>query len=161
LLDGGYFEGSGVTTTLELLKEIGKSDLLDKVRFVVIRIQSGAREADSGGSLSMGFSGIKAPIWCLYQTGNARAEEAVRTLHEKAASGGNDLTPEKADSGAQAAGGLDLMEVDFALREQDQQTALPLGWMLSTKAHDEIARQLRLGANEEAFRKIAALLARE
>jgi len=39
LLDGGYFENSGVTCTLALLREIATDTVLNKVRFIIVRIE--------------------------------------------------------------------------------------------------------------------------
>jgi hypothetical protein len=162
LLAGGYFENSGVTCTLALLREIATDTVLNKVRFMVVRIENGARESDQKGAISVGFSALKSPVLGLYQTGGVRGELAVQALMDKIAEAQRMALLVKNKGKVKERSGLatylDIDQVVFSLSKEQQRIALPLGWMLSVPARREIADQLALPHNAEAFRKVGDFL---
>lgn len=149
-VDGGYFENSGAATLYEILAAMQAPDGMQKPNFmpVVIRIGNSLKpkveydvvEGQGGDAQTtttikriprtryrtQGFGEIMSPIRTLLNTRDARGETAVKQL--------NTAITTLQDEGKLS--GL----IEFQLYEGD--TALPLGWLLSKKAREEMKRQL-------------------
>ncbi len=142
VVDGGYFENSGVTTVLELQREL--ASMLEPARadLFVIRISNSAatttvRWQVRPDAVSTSFSEVLSPVRAALGTRDARADLAVKEL-----------------SHAFPANQLGVIE----LRRSD--VPVPLGWWLSTSAENEIDRQIAAPFNNAAFEMVAGVLAR-
>ena len=141
LVDGGYFENSGLTTAFELIDAIeqaAKTRPKITFRIVLVRIENGhattnaVSEAGATASPdSQYFPELGSPIRAFLGTRNARADLARRTADRAAAAG--QFCP-------QAAPCVRLQQVVIALRPCH--TAIPLGWTLSDGARQEIRDQV-------------------
>jgi hypothetical protein len=138
VVDGGYFENSGVTTVLELLDAIApETTAPNDLQVMVLRIansdaSTGSVWTRNGGST---FGRLMPdPITALLNTQDSRAAVAISNLESRL--GGNQLT--------------------FGLTPSP--VAIPLGWLLGKAAQDEIDRQVSGEANASAFTRVSNAL---
>jgi hypothetical protein len=154
-VDGGYFENSGTATVLDLLTggRLVETALAAgvKVRLIVIRIGT------DPGELSYkrhGLGEITSPIFTLLNTRNARGTLATRHLRTRAAEFRDlqaTLAPAGAAAGAANAPGTTTPlppptqfmaeTVHFQVNES-KAVKLPLGWLLSKEARQEMKCQI-------------------
>jgi hypothetical protein len=137
VVDGGYFENSGVTTVLELLDAIApETGSSSGVQVMVLRIANG--DASTGSVWTRrggGFAGLMPePVRALLNTQDSRAAVAVANLESR----------------------LGDQQITFALSSSP--VAIPLGWQLGKAAQAEIDHQVGGSANAPAFQKIASVL---
>jgi hypothetical protein len=135
LVDGGYFENSGLTTVLDLLDTLRKSAKVKDVSFVIVQIENG--RASSDWSFAKGkppappsswLPELMSPIRTIVGTRQARADLARVALKAS--------VPNEAECTSQPCD----YRVLFELRPC--KTPIPLGWSLSEAAQKEIRRQL-------------------
>jgi hypothetical protein len=184
LVDGGYFENSGLTTALELVDAMAMGaerhskqdrkaiaalsvDSPSPVRVVLIRIENS--EATTPASTS----DDDPPAWFAELLSPLRAFGGTRTARADLAREAVDRAGERAVYGRGCFGG-DGGCVQFEqvrLRLAPCQTTIPLGWSLSDRAKAEIRRQLGIEAerppsdcvvnvakdNQKAFSRIMQL----
>ena len=162
IVDGGYFENSGATTALEILREVEREILgqgISDVRPYIILISNDPLSAPTGGrNLTLTAPSVKleqkkhrpgsfledalAPIWAL---ANSRgAHDSYAQLALRRAQGYQNV---------------------FYFGLSPSRTPLPLGWKLSGTAAKEMNRQTQeSGAqidgkdNPETFKEILGLL---
>jgi hypothetical protein len=127
LVDGGYFETSGATTLGELagaLRAEGDLDPGHRIVPVVFLITNGEPLAEGGAQARPGrglpFAQALAPLAALAAAPGKHGELAAAEIARAAGPGGC---------------------VRFHLAEEE--VLLPLGWMMSHLAREEIDRQLR------------------
>jgi hypothetical protein len=134
LVDGGYFENSGLTTVLELRDELRKRPSADGVSFVIVQIENGRATPD--WSFANGdpppppanwLPELMSPLRAIAGTREARGDLARKALKT--------AVPDTEECKA----GCDYRLL-FELRPC--KTPIPLGWSLSEKAREEIRRQL-------------------
>jgi hypothetical protein len=162
IVDGGYFENSGSTTALEILRAVEKAILnqgIADVRPYIILISNDPLSAPSGGrDLKLTTPTVKleqnkhrprsfledalAPVWALANSRGAHDSYAQLALRE--------------GQGYQNV-------VYFGLSPSP--VPLPLGWKLSGTAAEEMIRQTQMSGaqidgkdNPEAFKEILNLL---
>jgi hypothetical protein len=150
-VDGGYFENSGAATLYDILSVMRAPDGMPKPKYmpIVIRIGNSPRPKveykviqDDGGDMphttvitkfpdrtqyrSQGLGEVLSPIRTLLNTREARGETAIKQL--------NTVVTSLQDEG-------ELSDfIEFQMFENE--VALPLGWLLSKKAREEIRGQL-------------------
>jgi hypothetical protein len=161
-VDGGYFENSGITAALRLIRAITRvapamprpprpvgtnpapAAVMRPATITVIRIENG--DVDPQDVSVPKFSEVQGPVSALYGTRGARAYEAVQNLEESisaAAQCGNTATC------------TPLHQVEFKLFGP---ATIPLGWQLSSRARMEIADQVMGIRNCPAFASVGAAL---
>jgi hypothetical protein len=135
LVDGGYFENSGLTTVLELLGELRQRPSPTGVSFVVVQIENGRASSDwsfANGERPPPPNGwlpeLMSPVRTIIATRQARADIARVELTKS--------VPSEAECRSQPCD----FRVLFELRPC--KTPIPLGWSLSEAAQREIRRQL-------------------
>jgi hypothetical protein len=128
LVDGGYFENSGITTALDVLALMQKKGWNDVVPILIV-IDNGPQSVKASGE-SQGepafFGEVRAPLTTMLSTREARG-----TYAEQAA--WNYVTYDRNTTGS-------LKVIKFGLA--NRKAPLPLGWMLSHAAIDEMNDQL-------------------
>ena len=145
VVDGGYFENSGLTTALELINHViqGASAAKRKVRVALVRIENGEATTSNSdradrppGENGPTASDLWAPVQTFMATRDARAENA-RSIIDRAA----DKNIQKyCPSGA-----TDCVDFEqFIIKLERCNIPVPLGWSLSATARADIARQLGL-----------------
>lgn len=160
LVDGGYYENSGLTTTLEIADAIAAETKNRRIRIVVVRIENGsaaANRANQEGAVpkppATSFSEVMSPLRAFYGTREARADQARYTIKraiERRFYGRecNYFTKERC---------VEIAEVRMRLRPCH--VPVPLGWSLSEGARAEIRQQLGLeevsGSSPECVKGIA------
>jgi hypothetical protein len=134
LVDGGYFENSGLTTLLELREELRKRNHAG-VTFVIVQVENS--RATSDWSFAEGdpppppdswLPGLMSPFRALAGTRQARGDLARLALRRAV------------PATAECEGTSCDYRLLFELRPC--KTPIPLGWSLSQAARDEIRRQL-------------------
>jgi hypothetical protein len=138
VVDGGYFENSGVTTLLEMLDRVAPElSSIEGARVIVLRIANGGASAGTAWTRrGGGFSSIMPePVTALLNTQDSRAAVAVSNLERR----------------------LDESQrITFTLTSSA--VAIPLGWQLGKAAQDEIDRQVGGATNASQFRQVAGAL---
>jgi len=152
-VDGGYFENSGATTTLEILKTINLLAKLDprwkQVRPVVIHISNepvrkgkdgkdklASKDKSSQAKPLAGLNEILSPLIALLNTRDARAVYARETVQLHV-------------------GDADFLH--FGLCQNKNQVSIPLGWVLSDVVQGRMQEQLAEGDCVPAFDNIQNL----
>jgi hypothetical protein len=134
LVDGGYFENSGLTTVLEVREELRKRNHAG-VTFVIVQIENS--RATSDWSFAEGdpppppdswLPGLMSPFRALAGTRQARGDLARLALRRTV------------PAAAACEDGSCDYRLLFELRPC--RTPIPLGWSLSQAARDEVSRQL-------------------
>jgi hypothetical protein len=168
LVDGGYFENSGLTTILDVIDVLGPLATEKRVALIVLRIENGGASTNARTVIGAKPAApdnwlpeIASPVRAMLATRGARAEVAAATLSGRA-------------SAATACRGvdscLDLRVIRLRLRPSC--TYVPLGWSLSSRARAEMRRQLlgqtddqcpeeskmELSANRRSLDEVVALL---
>jgi hypothetical protein len=117
LVDGGYFENSGVATALDIIRGIRSlTNLRDKVSLRLIVLTRGEYESET----FFGTETLSAPIRALLNTRSARAIATIAGARRELSS---DLISAAAKTqGIARVHGIDLRNMDYAP---------PLGWRLS------------------------------
>ena len=152
VVDGGYFENSGLTTALELINHIarGASAANRKVRVVLIRLENGEATTSSSDTANRTqkedgptASDLRTPMQAFMATRDARADNA-RSIADRAA----DKGVQKFGPGCPASHARDCVRFEqFIIKLQRCNIPIPLGWSLSAAARADIARQLGLIKN--------------
>jgi hypothetical protein len=136
LVDGGYFENSGLTTVLELRDELRKRHPDPDVSFVIVRIENSRATPD--WSLAQGkdppppdswLPELMSPLRAIAGTRQARGDLARLALERD--------VPHTTECPLKEPCDYRLL---FELRPCRK--PIPLGWSLSEGARDEIRRQL-------------------
>jgi hypothetical protein len=134
LVDGGYFENSGLTTVLELRDELQAKASAAGVTFVIIQIENS--RATSDWSFARGepppppatwLPEVMSPVRAITGTRQARGDLARMALRRN--------VPKTAECPE----GCDYR---LLLELRPCKTPIPLGWSLSSAARKEIERQL-------------------
>jgi Patatin-like phospholipase len=165
-VDGGYYENSGLTAALRLIRAIqGRGnqgapvsdyDCPNRIttesakitsRIIVIRIENGAAESEQQSANHM-FEWL-SPMSALYAGRAAHGKEAARNLKDLI-----DASKKAECAGDPASPSID--EVTFRLGAA--KVPIPLGWVLSSVARKEIADQLNSESNALAFAKVGSAL---
>lgn len=129
VVDGGYFENSGVTTVLELLDAIDRPD----IKPIVIRIENGGPDGDyDDGWFKML---MPQPALALYQTRGSRAAIAVEALSKRLPA-----------------------EQRALFSVQTPRADIPLGWAIWTRARKELDAQVDGAHNIAAFQVVRTAL---
>lgn len=182
LVDGGYFENSGLTTVLDVVDALRDGARAAGAALVVLRIENSRATQDGRGARGAppadpteAFAELGSPIRALLATRGARGEQArasmARAVREAAES--CDMARSMRAAGAGDPGCVPVEEIVVALHPAC--VPIPLGWALSDAARDEMRRQFRgeamqggcvvedpagLAANRRAVDRVRALLAR-
>jgi hypothetical protein len=136
LVDGGYFENSGLTTALEIADELVSSAKEQKleIKIVFLQLENGeASPVDEGPSTSL--VELLTPFRASLATRSARAEQA-RDIVERDRSDGQ--VGRGCAQGTGTCAKLEQVRLDLA----HCNLALPLGWSISEGAQHEIEAQL-------------------
>jgi hypothetical protein len=136
LVDGGYFENSGLTTAAELVGELRQKAASESVALILVQIENSRASTDwrfatgrPPAKPSRSASELLSPVRAITGTRQARADlarVAIDQLFNEAP--------------ASCAGQKCLISARFELRPC--RTPVPLGWSLSDEARNEIRRQL-------------------
>lgn len=151
LVDGGYFENSGLSTALDLVEHMarGAKSARKAVRVVLVRIENGAAttnydtvEGSKPKPPSEWLGEIMSPIRAFIGTREARADQA-RLATDRAVAG------RRYGLGCRE-GGLDgCVRMDqIRLELKPCKVKIPLGWSLSPGAREEIRKQLGVEGSE-------------
>jgi hypothetical protein len=149
VVDGGYFENSAAATALEIVYEV--EAVMQKTGWrvvpVVIEIRNGPTKENPGNVDSMRtpdqpkhdfLSEILAPVNTLLNTRDARASFSQEAIEEEQDSQTSPALPNR-----------------FRFGLHDSAVPLPLGWMLSGDAANEMRRQLKENSeNQKALNMI-------
>ena len=148
VVDGGYFENSGLTTALELITHMtqGASAAKRKVRVALVRIENGEATTSYNdtadrppGENSPTASDLWAPVQTFMATRDARADNARSIADRAAAKNIQKYCP---------SGATDCIDFEqFVIKLERCNIPVPLGWSLSAAARADIARQLELIKN--------------
>jgi predicted acylesterase/phospholipase RssA len=149
-VDGGYFENSGAATLFDVIAAMRAPDGMKKPSYelIVIRIGNSLRpkleyrmaESNGGGHQStitieraertqyrrQGLGEVLSPIRTLLNTREARGDTSINQLNTAISALLDDQIPARF--------------IEFQLFEAN--VALPLGWLLSKSAREEMKRQL-------------------
>ncbi len=147
VIDGGYFENSGVETVRDIWAKLRKDKRNPNVHFVVIEIVNDPLARNPAESMDPGrapdsrdfLHEVTAPILGLFNTRTARASFAERGSRR--------------DVGAP-----DVYRFDMSTRagDVDPDTDIPLGWALSSRTHEKVIKRAK--ALEQQFRAVAMRL---
>ncbi len=133
LVDGGYFENTGVATAMEMfyaMRSIVKNEPgLPPCRFVLIRI--GSQEGKPRPPFE-GLGELLSPFRAMIHTREARGQDAIRQLQQMT---------EEYDPKRDWKAGDRPERIEFVL-DTNRGYPIPLGWLLSEEARAEIAAQL-------------------
>jgi predicted acylesterase/phospholipase RssA len=133
LVDGGYYENTGIETAISMyyaMRRIVRADTsLPKCRFILIRIGS------KDGKPAPPFQGLGealSPVRAMLHARQARSQEAIARLDELTDEYNPDRTwtPESKPE-----------LIEFVL-DTNRKYPIPLGWLLSDLARNEIRDQL-------------------
>jgi len=168
-VDGGYFENSGLSTALDLVDAIRctKPD----ANIVIIRIENSEAKAASDRPQTARFFDIMGPVAALYATGDAHGEAAGLELERRLAAARIAAVSNCKDDGKGKSRGKreapknkcrespSLNQVRFRLAPPPLRSfPVPLSWFISAAVRAEIARQLLLPDNQQAFDDVGRLL---
>lgn len=140
LVDGGYFENSGLTTALELVENMAagaKQHGLPpkKVNVVLIRLENGEAITQKKDEPGSSFSEYLSPLRAFGGTREARAELARSSVDQAANRGTYGTDCDKGDGAC-----INLIQVPLKLAPCP--VTIPLAWSLSDGAKAEIRQQL-------------------
>ncbi len=136
LVDGGYFENSGATTALDVLKVIEEKKWGDVIPIVIL-IDNGPQSTKASGETPgepAFFAEVLSPLQTMLSTREARGKYAEEASWHHVGytpdlgQPNNPLVPK------------DLKVIEFRLANRE--VPLPLGWMLSRSAATEMNEQL-------------------
>lgn len=132
-VDGGYFDNSGATTLLEIYQSLADMKIrhpeLATTPVHVIHIgNQPLKPSDPGDAgrrnFPRGFDDQVAPLRAVLKTRESRVAYSLDQLERAIARTG---------------GGASMLKIQMA----DYGVAIPLGWLLSSRAADDLARQVR------------------
>ncbi|MBR0647986.1 hypothetical protein, partial [Plastoroseomonas hellenica] len=157
LVDGGYFENSGLTTVLEVVDALRPIARDRRVALVILRIENSRATTNAGNAHGAApqdppgwLAEIASPVRALMATREARGEQAraavsraveqsrISCAAARRAQVAADLSRE-----VELTPCVEIGEIAFALSPGC--VPIPLGWSLSDGARQEMQRQL-LGA---------------
>ncbi|TPQ38921.1 hypothetical protein C2U70_07915 [Bradyrhizobium guangdongense] len=151
LVDGGYFENSGLSTALDLVEHMarGAKSVHKAVRVVLVRIENGAAttnydtvEGSRPKPPSQWLGEIMSPIRAFIGTREARADQA-RLATDRAVAG------HRYGLGCRNGGPDGCVKIDqIRLELRPCKVKIPLGWSLSPGAREEIRKQLGVEGSE-------------
>jgi hypothetical protein len=137
LVDGGYFENSGLTTALEIADELVASakEQRREIRIVLVQLENhDASPADEGPSTSL--VELLTPFRASLATRDARADQA------------RDAVERRLGRNCEQGGGVCASFERVSLKLARCNVAIPLGWSISEGAQNEIQTQLGLRVPE-------------
>jgi hypothetical protein len=137
LVDGGYFENSGFTTAIDVVREILPAAVEKKVLINIISIENG--EASPDWRFAQGLPPAGASTFLPELFSPLRAMEGSRQAHGHLAQ----IAMEEFIADSRRTDCMErecLSRISFKLRRC--KTPIPLGWSLSGAAVKEIRRQL-------------------
>jgi hypothetical protein len=160
LVDGGYFENSGLTTALELVEHMATGAkqhglASKKVHVVLIRVENTAAITERPSTLGKkdppsAFSELLSPIRAFGGTREARAELSRLSVDQAVARGSY-------GTGCGNEGGACVTLSQVVLRLGPCEVPIPLGWSLSEGAKAEIRQQLGIETtSSDCVEKISA-----
>jgi hypothetical protein len=136
LVDGGFFENSGLTTAIELIRIIWQKAAEKQVMLTVVQIENSRATPD--WSFENGapppapdhyLPEMMSPLRAIAGTRQARSDLARVTMEQLVAAADGNCLGQKC-----------LTSVRFELRPCS--TPIPLGWSLSDAAREDVRRQL-------------------
>jgi len=182
LVDGGYFENSGLTTVLDVVDALRDGARVAGAALIVLRIENSRATPDGRSARGApaadpteAFAELGSPIRALLATRGARGEQARAAMARAVREAGEscDMARSMRAAGAGDPGCVPVEEIVVALHPAC--VPIPLGWALSDAARDELRRQFRgeampggcgvedpagLAANRHAVDRVRALLTR-
>jgi hypothetical protein len=132
LVDGGYFENSGVATAFDMINHLSTSPTAPKVRFILIALVGDASE-EMTDTADHTFGELMSPLRTLETTRSARGrvfvEQAAQALNGKACPDfdGKQFVTCKYDG-----------PMRQAVLAPPKDVVLPLGWLLSRRSREAI-----------------------
>jgi hypothetical protein len=141
LVDGGYFENSGVATAFDLLTALEKTlgaERRQDVELILISVKLAGGESLTSEP-PHGFHELLTPLRTLNNTRAARGKLAVAqaqlTLDGAVCGDGEDAPPRSAETGPAC---FYAKRMRVTMLETDGNQPLPLGWLLSENSKKEI-----------------------
>jgi hypothetical protein len=142
LVDGGYFENSGVATAFDLLTSLEKTLSAERrqdVELILISVKLADSESLTGEP-PHGFHELLTPLRTLNNTRAARGKLAVAqaqlTLDGAVCRDSENAAPRSAETGPAC---FYAQRMRVTMLETDESRPLPLGWLLSENSKKEIA----------------------
>jgi hypothetical protein len=135
LVDGGYFDNSGVATALDVMNRLEKLKLSPHPKFIVIALTSAAEDGTANAP-SYGFGETLSPLRTLESIRSSRARFAIRQA-QLFLNGGP--CPSIGPSGNWPCA-YEMRMRTMVLASGD--VRLPLGWQLSEKSRAAIERYI-------------------
>jgi hypothetical protein len=131
LVDGGYFDNSGVSMALDVISIIQRQR--PHVKLILVAL-TGA-DTDTAAAPGYGFGEILSPIRTLEGIRKTRADLALELAHRTLDGGPCRIEPAVAEKPAPCVHEGVVRQTVLAAGDQ----VLPLGWFLSTQSRDRIA----------------------
>jgi hypothetical protein len=138
LVDGGYFENSGLTTILEVMDALTPQAVAAGVALVVLRLENGGASTNPQTALGAkprkpdhALPELGSPLRALLATRQARGEAATAEVSQRV------MAARECKAGAAC---LELRQE--VLRLHPSCVFVPLGWALSDRARAEMQRQI-------------------
>jgi len=144
LVDGGYFENSGVATAFDLLKSLEKSlsgEYLQRIELILISVKLGGSE-NPEVEPPHGFHEIMTPLRTLNNTRAARGRLAV---DQASLALNNTVCRDKRNSDPQDPADPTCFyakRMRISVLVSDSRQPLPLGWLLSEASKDRIKKSI-------------------
>jgi len=137
VVDGGYFDDSGAATAWDIVRSLNEAmELLPlikdniRVKVIVIRFTDNPTDHSNGPKKNNGLLDAAAPFETIINRWSASGAQYQQSIH-------CDITrSEKEDDG------WDTFYFDVKLCQNNVTLPLPLGWMLSGEASDDMVKQL-------------------
>lgn len=137
LVDGGYFENSGLTTAIEVTREILPKAIAKNASIHIISVENG--DASPDWRYARGLPSAGPSVYLSEALSPFRAMEGSRQAHADLAHASLEELFQSAN-GQNCANRSCLSQIRFRLRRC--KTPIPLGWSMSEAASAEIRRQL-------------------
>jgi len=138
VVDGGYFENSGVTAVLDILRVLAEKSWSSEVLPVIVLIDNGPQSTKASGEQAREpvlFGEVRAPLATMLRTREARgtyAQAAAKQATINRLVGRPGVPP--------VVGREAVTVIEFGLANRG--VPLPLGWMLSASATREMNEQI-------------------
>ena len=154
LVDGGYFENTGLETSLQLLNRILhelenndniRRDIRDRIRLGIVFLKNGDTNFEEQGA-SNAYIDLKAPPMGLIGSWGRRVEFTAKIVKSTM---GNLKMPSEENKAKHPQFFLFELDRKTGTENENEEIELPLGWFLSPKPRDEIKLQIELITNPD------------
>lgn len=132
IVDGGYYDNSGLMTALHIVRIIQESSDSVKIKPVILFI----RNANTASRQSSGVSSeLTAPVNAFYQSWTAKTEQTIRDM-----------------SWLSKKLNFQFIQLELSYEAEGRESIYPLGWTLSSYSQKLILSQLEaIGNNRDAL----------